>query len=140
MKKYTFKKYGVTVQFPPELDIELSEEGTDDPVYTFLGTQCGINFILENSHYSEKEAEDVFKTCIKKLKVDKSSLDDDDIETPNGGGSFFIGTRTDDSDVLVVIAIIASSVSEQTIVVTATFGCDPNLIGQIVGSIVFSEE
>ena len=136
---HSFGDYDVLVRFPDELQLKLDEEASDANTACFIGdgTECVMSFTVANEKYSE---EDIVSECndyLAKVNVRKSTVSRSDCDTVNGKAQIMTGLRDDDSGANLLISFVTSNVTEQTVVIMCTFGCDPLLVGQAIGATTF---
>jgi hypothetical protein len=138
---YSFDDYDVLVRFPDELKLKLDEESCDGANAGFIGdgTECVMHFFVENKVYSEDEIASICKDYLAKVNVRKNSVSKDECPTVNGKAVIYVGERDDNSGAYLMIAFVTSAITEQTVVIRATYGCDHLLIGMAVGATTFNK-
>lgn len=138
---YSFDDYDVLVRFPDELKLKLDEESRDEANAGFIGdgTECIMHFFVENKVYSEDEIAGICMDYLEKVNIRKSTISKDACPTVNGKAVIYGGLRDDDSGASLMIAFVTSAITEQTVVIRSTYGCDHQLIGMAVGATTFNK-
>lgn len=138
---HVFKEHDVIVSFPAELKLKQDEEESGDCYAAFNSdeTLCAIHYTVDNRIYSEKDIAEDCPGLLKKMKADLSTIERSESPTVNGHSIIYAGFREDSRDVQVMVAVVTSSVSEQSVIVMATFACEPVLVGKAVGAVTFNK-
>ncbi len=138
---YIFDDSDVMVRFPDELKLQLNKESVDASNAGFIGdgTECVMHFAVENQKFSEDEIVSKSMDYLAYVNVRDSTLGRSDVDTVNGKAIIMAGLRDDDSGASLMIAHVTSNISDQTVIIRATYGCDPVLIGKAVGATTFNK-
>ncbi|MBQ1698470.1 MAG: hypothetical protein II075_11390 [Bacteroidales bacterium] len=138
---YSFDDYDVLVRFPDELKLKLDEESCDAQNAGFIGdgTECIMHFNVLNEVGTEEEIHAACMDYLAKVNVRESTISKEECATINGKAYIMGGLRDDDSGACLMIAFVTSAISEQTVVIRSTYGCDHLLIGMAVGATTFNK-
>jgi len=129
------------VRFPDELKLKLDEESCDTANAGFIGdgTECIMHFSVLNEVGTEEEIHAACMDYLSQVNVRESTITQEECATINGKAYIMGGLRDDDSGASLMIAFVTSAVSEQTVIIKSTFGCDHLLIGMAVGATTFNK-